>query len=157
MISNQLIEIVFENIQLKKISALISELTENGSLISDYYASCECDNINWNEEISIEEFFNSHSNFGLFINLSEIKKGSFVIPNSSITVYKNEGTIDLEINFELKDLNNFSKKTLKKKLMAFSKELAADYHISNYYCGLEPAKDFETRLFTKDQAGPLSL
>ena len=79
------------------------------------------------------------------------------LPNCGIAVYKYEHTIDLEINFQLSDLNVVMMKDLTKNLMKLSKEIALHHQTGNYFCGLEPAQDMETRLFTNEQLGPFSL
>lgn len=41
--------------------------------------------------------------------------------------------------------------------MEFSRSIAVHYKIDTYFCGLEPAENKETRLFTNERLGPLSL
>jgi len=54
-------------------------------------------------------------------------------------------------------LNGVVIKDLTKNLMKLSKDIAVHYQIGNYFCGLEPAQDMETRLFTNEQLGPFSV
>lgn len=79
------------------------------------------------------------------------------MPKCGISVYKHENEINLEINFQLLDLNDSYDKLLTKKLMGLAKSIAAQYEIKDYYCGLEPAQEVETRLFTNQQIGPFSI
>ena len=74
-----------------------------------------------------------------------------------VAVYKNENTINPEINFQLLDLKSTPKKDLTKKLMELAKHIADEYQIDLYFCGLEPAQEMQTRLFTNEQLGPFSL
>jgi len=41
--------------------------------------------------------------------------------------------------------------------MELAKCIAVQYQIDNYFCGLEPAQDINTRLFTNEQPGPFII
>ncbi len=68
-----------------------------------------------------------------------------------------EDGIDLEINFQLSDVKDVTFNELTKKLMKLAKSIATQYQISEYFCGIEPAYEMETRLFTNDQLGDFSI
>jgi hypothetical protein len=152
-----LIEVIFKDVPIKRIAPLLKELIYNGKKTFNYNLTCDWAEIDWNNEASIEEVFVKNNNFGLFVNLKELNMKNICLPNCGIAVYKYEDTINLEINFQLSDLNDVMIKDLTKNLMKLSKDIAIQYQIGNYFCGLEPAQDVETRLFTNEQLGPFSI
>jgi hypothetical protein len=77
------------------------------------------------------------------------------LPFCGIAVYKFEDSIDVEINFKLSDLKDGDDKELATNLMKLSDSISKKFDIENYFCGLEPASDEETRIFTKQKIGPL--
>lgn len=154
---DHLIEIVFKNIPADEIGFLLKDLTSDGQEINRYYFTCECSAIDWNNEKLLKEIFINNENFGLFINLKELKKDSVCLKNCGLVIYKYENKIDLEINFKLFDLNPRFRKGLTSDIMKLAKSIANQYKIDLYFCGIEPAEDANTRLFTKEEIGPLSI
>lgn len=152
-----LIEVIFKDVPITRIAPLLKFLIDNGKGIVNYNLTCDWDEIDWSKGSSIEEVFLKNSNFGLFINFNELKVKNVCLPNCGVAVYKYEDVIDLEINFQLSDLNNIMIKDLTKHLMELSKFIAVQYQIANYFCGLEPAREMKTRLFTNEKPGPFSV
>ncbi len=152
-----LIEIVFKSIPTDKIGDLLKDLSSSGLKITSYHLTCEPIDLNWRLEKSITQIFTKRKNFGLFINLSELVRDGVHFPNCGVDVYKYENTINLEIDFQLSDLSCFKMEDLTKVLIGLAKSIALHYHINDYYCGLEPAQDTKTRLFTNEKIGPFSF
>lgn len=151
--TDHLIEIVFKNIPTKKIGRLFTHLIGKGNIITNYSITIEHSEIKWNVE-TIQSIFDKNKDFGLFINLNALQTGKIELPNCGLSIYKYEDTIDLEINFQLSDLGTISLQSLAKSLMEFAKSIADQYQIDEYLCGLEPAHDPKTRLFTNGKLGP---
>jgi|GEM_PF-1512991 len=147
---DHLIEIIFRNIPANKIGSLLKDLSCNGQKIINQNFTCDCPEMDWSTETSIERIFLENSNFGVFINLKDLTRRNVYLPNCGIAIYKNENTINLEINFQLLDLKDVPIKDLTKNLMELAKSIAVQYQIDDYFGGLEPAQDIETRLFTND-------
>jgi hypothetical protein len=154
---DHLIEIVFKDVDFKEVGHLLIDLSSNGEEIVDYNFTCSSIDIDWNAAKLIEKIFIYKKNFGLFINLHELIKDGFCLPNCGIAVYRNENSINVELNFQLSDLKNFNINNFVENLMKLAKSIATQYHITDYFCGLEPAQDIKTRLFTNDQIGPFFL
>lgn len=156
--NDHLIEIVFKNIPLTEISRLIQNLTSNGHVITSYNLTCYGEKkVHWEDMSSIEKIFKDHNDFGLFINLIEFKKGKLSLPNCGLAIYKQNNKVDLEINFQLSEIKKQDLTSLVPDLIQFSKSIAKQSNIDEYFCGLEPAEDLETRLFTEDIIGPFSI
>jgi hypothetical protein len=153
---DHLIEIVFKEISVEKIAPLLIDLISRGNEIVSYNITFECPEIDWNAE-ELNKIFVENKCFGLFLNLKELKAGSVNLPNCGLAIYKYENTVDLEINFQLSDLGDFPLKSLGRSLMEFCKAIANQYQIDQYLCGIEPAHDLKTRLFTNQKLGPFSF
>lgn len=154
---DHLIEIIFRDVPNNKIGALLKDLSSNGQKIVNYNFTCDCPKVDWNIETSIERAFLEKANFGVFINLKELIRGNVCLPNCGIAIYKKENTINLEINFQVIDLENIPIKNLTKNLMELAKSIGVQYQIDDYFCGIEPAEETKTRLFTNEQLGPFSI
>ncbi len=152
-----LVEIIFKNVSLEKIGLLLQDLSSRGDDVIDYNLTCDSREIDWKLENSLTDVFAKQAFFGLFVNLKSLKRDGIRLPNCGLAVYKYATEINLEINFQLSDLKNFPAKDLTPALMKLAKSIAVDYGIDEYFGGLEPANDVETRLFTNDQAGPFSF
>lgn len=152
-----LVEIIFKSIALKDIGDLLRNLTASGAKIINYNLTCSKKAIDWSKQESISNVFLNNDNFGLFINISEFKKNNVCLNRCGIVVYKNGSSIDFELNFQFSDIKYYGTDALPTVLMELAKSIATEYHITNYFGGLEPAEDTKTRLFTNDQIGPFSI
>ncbi len=152
-----LIEIIFKDVEIARIAELLKYLTSSGKRIIDYTSSSDKGKIrvDWGSEKEIRKIFSEEKKIYLLINLDQFKKGDLILPRCEIIVYKKNNSLDLEINFEYKYLKNSKINKLSESLLNISKSIAQQYHISTYFCGLEPAQDLETRLFTNGKPGPL--
>jgi hypothetical protein len=155
--TDHLIEIIFKNISLGKVGALLRDLISKGQELINYDFTCDYSEIDWSNKESIDKIFFDNQNFGLFINLKALIIKNIHLPNCGIAVFKSENTIDVEINFMLSDLKSIPKEDLTELLMELGKYIAIQYQIDHYYCGLEPAEEITTRLFTNEQVGPFSF
>ena len=154
--TDHLIEIIFKEIPTEKIGSLLLDLISKGQGIVSYNITFDRSEIDWSIE-ELNKIFVENKCFGLFINLKILNSGRINLPNCGLAIYKYENTVDLEINFQLSDLENVPLKSLAKKLMEFAKAIADQYQIDQYLCGIEPAHDLQTRLFTNEILGPFSF
>lgn len=154
---DHLIEIVFKDVPIEETGLLLKDLSSNGQEINNYHFTCECPVINFSNENLTKEVFLKNQDFGLFINLKKLKRNQFSLKNCGIAVYKYKDKVDVEINFKLFDLEECSIKELTNNLMKMAKSIATLYRIDLYFCGIEPAEDVSTRLFTKEEFGPFSI
>ena len=155
--TDHLIEIIFKDISVDKIGSLLRTLSFNGRKIVNFNITCDCHEIDWSIEASIEKPFLENNNFGLFVKLKELTFKKTYLSNCGIAIYKDETSINLEINFQLSDLKKVPIKDLAKNLMELAKSIATQYQIDNYFCGLEPAQEMKTRLFTNEHLGPFFI
>jgi hypothetical protein len=150
-----LIEMIFSNFSAENVGRLLKKLGLNGKNV----LSCDVVNspltINWNSEKSMEEIFGGTEDLAVFVNLKGLKVDGFFLSNCGVAIYKNTNMINIELNFEISELKRYRRGILAESLMKLARSIAADYHITNYFCGIEPAQDVTTRLFTNERPGPL--
>jgi hypothetical protein len=154
--TDHLIEIVFKGISTEKIGSVLIDLVAKGHGIESYSITINHPKIDWNIE-TLKKIFTENKFFGLFLNLNKLKAGNVNLINCGVAVYKYDNDSDLEINFQLSDLRNVPLKSLAKNLMELAKGIADQYQIDQYLCGIEPAHDLQTRLFTNEKFGPFSF
>lgn len=105
----------------------------------------------------IDEVFpileNELSDYAFFM-FSFVKKTELLANPSIQIIYHNSiFTLTLNFEFECKDVIDGSAKAA--QLMRFSNTIATESGIEDYYGGLEPASDVQTRFFSKSEIGPL--
>ena len=154
---DHLIEIIFKSVNTDQIGDLLKNLTANGTKIINCNATCSAMNIDWSNSKSISYVFSKNNNFGLFLTVNELRISDICLLNCGICVYKNVSSINFELNVQLSDIKNHGTDSLNFALMKLAKSIATEYHIIEYFSGIEPAEDIETRLFTNDQVGPFSV
>lgn len=155
--NDYLIEIIFRNVPIDEIGQMLKELTANGTEILSYYFTCEVSEVKWDDCKTISSTFEKNQNFGLFINLKSVEIYPVLLIKCGLCIYKNIENINLEFNFQFSDAPVAFNKITTQQLMEFSKTLAKKYKIEDYYCGIEPAEEKSTRLFTKENIGPFLL
>ena len=151
---SSLIEVVFESIPKKNAAkALIMLINDSRKIISTQCSETI--------ELANNEFYLSKinsildfkSDLSISINLSEISIGDIIIPNVLLRLVKYNDQYDIDFNFDIKEVDN---KNFIEKLHHHIIEIAKNYNIAIFFCGLEPASDAGTRYFTNSNLGPLS-
>jgi hypothetical protein len=154
---DHLIEIIFRNVPLAKVGFLLKDLTGSGQMVANYCLTLESISIDLSSEQSIREIFSNNTEFGLFVNLTDLCKSDVCLPGCGIVVYKYPDSVSLELNCQLSEILKLIGNDFVKALMKLAKSIAMDYEIGDYFCGIEPAQDAEMRLFTNDELGPLRI
>ena len=151
----EIIEILFEQPDLKKTVVFLMEVNFNAILL-DFQVASETNDANINLQLE-SELFNSidNSSDGLFsFNFSEFKLQSVELSWIGIQLYKYDSKYDLNCSFNLNELERLvSLSSLRDWAELVSKEVNA----KSYYGGYEPAVDEETRFFTGKNLGPLKF
>ena len=157
---SEIIEIVYENINELKLFKFIEDLLINKELESfkgQRFDGGELDlNIDNEKEIR------------LFIEKFQIKEFEYIFlvsKQSNDSLFKGLNIwiqfdpiisgYDLYFSFEVSNLSFFIEHNLK-KIKQISAELSKFLESRNYFCGLDPASDLETRFFTNQNDGPLA-
>lgn len=154
-----LIEVVFEGVAKNCFTKLLSLLIVNTGKIFD--ADCIEDISVFEDDIlsekGVEEFLNFYGDVTILVNVGELRLESLVLPVVQIRLLKYEEEYDIDFNFDLNEVKDVSKTVLVTLLYAYVKKLAVNCNVSSFYCGMEPASDEDTRYFTNEEMGPLTI
>lgn len=152
---SKIIEIVFENIDIYPTSKLIAELGKIHKILNMTYDSTLSElGIDVKDNNSIVKYFEQSSNKYIFINLDKLLIENVYFYKASLQLYSYEKIIDFTI---ILDIEYCKEKITIKSLNEFSKSVSMKVKSNNFYCGLEPASDEDTRFFTNNIIGPLQL
>ncbi len=78
------------------------------------------------------------------------------LKNVNLWFYINKLTFDMEFDFDrIQKENNLPE--LINNIFVFSRRIAEFFEVKNFYSGIEPAHDVDTRFFTNNIMGPLIL
>ncbi|OQX02201.1 MAG: hypothetical protein BWK80_58400 [Desulfobacteraceae bacterium IS3] len=156
----ELIEIVFENIGKNSLTSFLTELSDFGRNIKNYYISSGYGHdtkIDWQNSDSVSEGLEKISEGSMFVNLNALNTGSIPIRGCSLRIIHYDTDFDLEINFDSEDIPSLPDgRKMENVLHDFAVKTARKYGITDFYGGIEPAVDADTRFFTCENVGPLA-
>lgn len=157
---SELIELVFERVSTKEIWKCMDFLLKDSKVYLVKYVD-----IFGEETIKHDIFANDIG----AIKIAEthhvlVKTSSLIIEKLKIydadiwvEFYPSDNNhVDFLINFAVSDLGDFMTYYIP-NIMLYAHNLSEKVEVENYYCGLEPAIDDETRFFTKTEIGPLKV
>jgi len=154
---SDILEIVLENIPHQNVFRVLRLLLEQSGKILEVECS-EKIKINIDNGVSkmdIENFMHLSEDACLFLKLDYIHLAKFKIPLVLIRLVKYGGLFDIDFNFEESDIANMGAAELMGSLHPSISELCEKNDVNNWFGGLEPAVDEETRYFTGKKLGPL--
>jgi len=159
---NHLIEVVFEDVSFHTIGKLFKDLSQAGKNLINYSLNADWkmeNEIDWHRAESISQALSKDTTMGwsFFVNLNELNIKAFRIENCTLQVLKYDCKYDVGINFKWEEVYFSDSTDFVETLREFSRKIAHKYDIKQYFAGLEPACDEETRLFTNHIRGPLNL
>ena len=142
----ELFEVIFEGVNTSRLFFLLKEIESKSDRIFDFNFSEDffSSNVNVFSELLIDSFlgFNGDLYFGVSMEGFSVKDG-----------LKFEGGVDVGLCFYMNDFNSAGKVML--EFQKYMNGISADFGFENFYGGLEPASDQETRFFTNNRLGPL--
>ena len=149
----EIIEIVFERVQLEKIAITLFELLSNSNLI-DSYITTDVSKIDFQSKEKLHNSLVQSSEGAFSFYFLSFKLVEIQLHRVLLQIHKCNNVYDVNIIIEEKELiERVSILELHKYVAILAEELEA----TNFYCGFEPAMDKETRLFTGKNLGPLKL
>ena len=133
--TDELLEIVFERLDETTAIAVSRELLDDSPTIPDEESGL------WETEIE---------SLNIAVGL--------VIEGIHLRLLRYDQIVyDVELNFTVGSARNNSGHPLGDALHRFATEVARKTRVESYYCGLEPAADHDTRIFTGIKKGPYPL
>lgn len=91
----------------------------------------------------------------MIIKLSNLNIAGCIIPSVLLRLVKYEDQYDIDFNFDESDIADVGAAALMKKLHGYISELGKGYQVRDWFGGIEPASDEDTRYFTGSELGPL--
>lgn len=149
----ELIEIIFEDVEKHALASFVMELTGYGKAVKDYRVLSEYERnveTDWQDCRSVLNIIEEITGGSLFVNLVSLSMEDITLSPCALRVIQYDDRFDLEISFDSENAH-----LCEYMLCRFAAKMAERYHISNFYAGIEPASDQETRIFTCDKPGPL--
>lgn len=148
----EIIEIVFERVQLQKMVEVLTIALSNSTL-KDYTISTDSSEINLHSKEKLFDSINQSSDGSFYFNFLNFRLKDILLTRAGFQIYKYNNIYDLNIAIEAIELKQ---KTSVSDLKNCVKSLSEELKATNYYSGYEPAADEETRLFSRDSLGPIN-
>jgi len=155
---SDLLEVVLENILRSKIYQLLAVLLEHAGQIIEIQCSEPIDILSETDisEDEIESFINLNDDASLIIKLNNLNVAGITIPSVLLRLVKYGDQYDIDFNFDESDITDMDTTGLMKKLHVYISDLGKNYQVADWFGGLEPASDEDTRYFTNSEFGPLN-
>ena len=153
---NESYEVVFERVESGNLYPMLKSVAHCAEAISDLTIS---ENVGGgfaeiNEQV-IGSMISFQGEVCLVARMHFFKVSvELCLPLVLLRVIKYAGGVDVELSFS--GVLPVDARRLMVFMQCFSRSLSARFNVENFYGGLEPAVDVETRYFTGDAWGPLS-
>lgn len=156
---SSLFEVVFENIAKSNVIRLLLLLIAGAGKIIN--AQCSEDiRLIVSGELDVkalDSVLNFQGGVAVLINLDYLKVGGVILPKVLLRLVKYGEQYDIDFNFDSNDLENVDMMSLVTELHDHAKEIAKDHDVGAFFGGMEPAADEDTRFFTNNDWGPMSI
>jgi hypothetical protein len=146
---SELVELVFEAITPQKAREVIDQIQARSPTRLIVHADDA--EATW-AKISQEDCVGNFANLWSTVPLLLIDD-SYPIREVGLRCFRYDSRYDVELNVDIRSLSDPSR--FASSLHTFACEVAARCGIYNFYAGLDPGHDPETRLFTGHRPGPL--
>ncbi len=156
---SSLLEVVFENIVRSNVIRLLLLLIAGSDRIINVQCSEDIRLIVGGEldAKALDSVLNFQGNVTVLINLSDLKVGGITLPKVLLRLVKYGEQYDIDFNFDSNELESMDMMSLVTELHDYAKEIARDNDVGTFFGGMEPASDVDTRYFTNDDFGPVSI
>jgi predicted CopG family antitoxin len=145
-----LLEVVFEGICKNDVVQLLLRLVPNIENIVNVQCTEDIELLG-EQGLNIKSLgstLNIDGNLSVLIELKNMKAGELSLCDVLLRIVKYEGAFDIDFNFDIGKQKNKDVVLVMKSLHNFAKDIAADFKISNFFGGIEPASDKSSRYFS---------
>jgi hypothetical protein len=151
-------EVVFADVPAKKLLALLTAIEGSAETLSDLKLSepilVSRDGGVYKE--LIDDFLTCENAICLSELLGRFRVAyALLLPLVLLRVVKFGAVTDVELSFDWVD--ELDADGLMEAMQVYAGNLCKIYEVAEFYGGLEPAVDIETRYFTNDKLGPLAM
>ncbi|WP_375186074.1 hypothetical protein [Pseudoalteromonas sp.] len=145
------IEVVLDSIEKSDIKTVLNALLIGKDNVINISASEDEINVStfFSNNSYLDDFFMSKSESTLLFLLKKITVGNVVIPNPLLRLVKYDTQFDIDFSFE----NEVDVHQLHMGISCLLKGV----NVKEFYAGLEPAQDIDTRFFTNQELGPYQI
>lgn len=153
----ELLEVVLEDVLSSEICNLFNSLMDEGGEITKIQCS-EPLNFSSNHcilEDEIRSFINLSDDASLIVKLNSLNIAGYTIPQVLLRFLKYDGKYDIDFTFDEADLIGLNTKELMEGMYTHISDITKQYQISDFFGGIEPASDEDTRYFSSNGCGPL--
>lgn len=153
MENSNTIEILFEDIVLQEVPYFLKQA--KGYLL-DYQlvVNPQIGQHQNNIETVLESFERHQEADLLYLVLENFELANYTIEKLGAHIYRYNSTVDMTLCIEDKVFKRIASIST---IQSWAKKVGQQLYAHNYLCGLEPASDYETRFFTAEHLGPLTL
>jgi hypothetical protein len=154
---SNLIEVVFENVSKVNVSQLLLCLVYSAKCIisADISEDIELLNEGKLKKQAVESLISFSGDITALIKLEEMKINGIVLPLVLLRLVKYNDLYDIDFNFDRAELKHIDMSKLIKALHISTSSLAKENDVKNWFAGMEPASDENTRYFTNNERGYL--
>lgn len=155
---SELLEIVLEDIKFNDFFEAFKSLIRFMSTDSELINGDSKYQINNVTVDLLTEIFSEADNHIFTIESNYLLCGTIELPSVMFRFLKYNGTkYDIDFNFDMHQIPTKELETLTDELHKFISNTFSKFDIKNVFFGLEPANDEDTRFFTNNHFGPLTL
>ncbi len=156
---SELVEVVFENVQKAEVLSLLMQLVSSSGKIIDVHCSEDFNLMDANELDlnSLRSFLDFDGDACALIRLDIMGVGNIALPNILVRLNKYSDNYDIDFNFDLEGVENIEMPALLSELHNHASGIAEHHGLVDFFCGMEPASDEDTRYFTNEKMGPLTF
>ena len=153
----KIFEVVFEDVVRTYVTQLCNKLVTDAERMT----GIECtENIPlaMNGRLNLkamENFLSFNGNASALIKLQSVRIEDVILPSVLLRVVKYGNQFDVDFNFDIDALKNPDTKLWMNYMHDYAKSTAKEFKVRQFFGGMEPAFDVESRYFTGDIAGPL--
>ncbi|BFO55529.1 hypothetical protein [Acidovorax sacchari] len=150
-----LIELVFEGLSADDACKILYKIIEPKNVLE--VTSTEWGVLEYCQlpKILVNSLENRSAPASIFVKAESASVGEVCLSKPLLRLLSFEGLCDFAIIFEASDIFGTSRDEAAMKLSEGARLLVADVTLHDYYCGIEPATDEETRFFSSKDFGPL--
>lgn len=152
-----MLEVVFENVLKTKVIQLFVLLVMASRRVVNVQCREDIELMNEGEldVDSLSSLLNFDGDVSVLVSLNDMNIGGVTLPNVLLRLVKYGDCYDIDFNFDTEEVENTDMTALVAELHHHAQQIAGEHRMAEFFCGMEPASDEDTRYFTNEMLGPL--
>lgn len=155
---SKIIEIVFENVSKENANPLFNYILSKAEDIKLVHVaeSISREPVIILDDHLLDGVINSSDDASIIVKSKSVVLKDVFLPELILRLIKYDNMYDIDLNFDSINIDMPIKDFLVNKIHPCIKDIASEYAVSIFFCGVDPAADEDTRYFTGKALGPLS-